>query len=84
MKIRGTLVEWLVELDPTRYSNKVVYEKGKKVLYLEVLKAICGILIASLLWHWKFRSDLESEGFVFNTYDPCVANRVRHTYQQTI
>ena len=32
----------------------------------------------------QFKSNLELEDFVFNDYDPCVANRVRHTYQQTI
>ena len=27
---------------------------------------------------------VNTEGFKFNDYDPCVANRVRHTHQQTI
>ena len=84
MKVRGMLVEWLVELDPLRYQDKVVYENGNKVLYLEVLKAIYGMLVASLLWYRKFRRELESIGFVFNSYDPCVANRLVRTYQQTI
>ena len=37
MKIRGILVDWLIELDPTSYSQYVVYENGKKVLYVEVV-----------------------------------------------
>ena len=84
MKVRGKLVEWLVELDPLRYQNKIVYENGKMVLYLEVLKAIYGMLVASLLWYRKFRSKLESIWFEFNGYDPCVANRTVRTHQQTI
>lgn len=84
MKVRGKLVEWLVELDPIRYNNKIVYEKGQKVLYLEELKAIYGMLVASLLWYRKFKKESESEGFVFNCYDPCVANRIINTHQQTI
>ena len=51
MKVRGKLVEWLIELDPLRYESKVVYENGLPVLYLEVLKAIYGMLVASLLWY---------------------------------
>ena len=84
MKVRGKLVEWLVKLDPLRYQDKIVYKKGKQVLYLEVLKAIYGMLIASLLWYRKFRKELESIGFEFNSYDPCVANRLVRTHQQTI
>ena len=37
MKIRGVLVDWLVELDPAAYSPYVVYENGKKILYVEIL-----------------------------------------------
>ena len=48
------------------------------------MKAIYGMLVASLLWYRKFKNDLESEGFEFNSYDPCVANRIRYTHQQTI
>ena len=69
-------MDWLVELDPAEYKNFVVIENGKKVLYLVILKAIYGMLEASLLWYRKLRKDLESVGFVFNVYDACVANRV--------
>ena len=30
MKIRGVLVDWLIELDPVSYTQFVVYENGKK------------------------------------------------------
>ena len=49
MKIRGKLVDWLLELDPGTYSSYVVYEKGVKVVYVEILRAIYGVLEASLL-----------------------------------
>ena len=39
---------------------------------------------ASLLWHKKFRKDLESIGFKFNPYDPCVANRKVQGKQHTV
>ena len=84
MKVRGRLVDWLVELDPTSYASKVVLEGKSRVLYLEVLRAIYGMLVASLLWYRKIKSDLESEGFVFNPYDACIANRTYLKTQQTI
>jgi len=37
-----------------------------------------------MLWYRKFRGDLEGEGFVFNPYDPCIANRIVLKKQQTI
>ena len=84
MKITGVLVDMLVELDPSLYAKFVVFEDGEKVLYVQVLRAIYGMLVAALLWYKKFRGDLEKEGFVFNPYDPCVANRDVDGTQQTV
>ncbi len=42
------------------------------------------MLQAALLWHSKFRSNLEEVGFAFNPYDPCVANRNTGGKQHTI
>ena len=75
MKIKGRLVDWLLEIDFTAYNTYVVYEKGVKTLYLVLHKAIYGMLTTSMLWYRKFRSDLEKVGFIFNNFDPCVANR---------
>ena len=36
MKIRGSLVDMLVNLDPDLYGKYVVFENGKKVLYVIV------------------------------------------------
>ena len=49
MKITGSLVSMLVQLDTNLYGPFVVYEKGEKVIYVQVLKAIYGILQAALL-----------------------------------
>ena len=59
-------------------------ENGKKTLYVQVMKAIYGMLQAALLWYKKFRKDLEEHGFKFNKYDPCVANKMVRGKQQTI
>ena len=42
------------------------------------------MLIAALLWYKKFKMKLEGVGFIFNPYDPCVANRNIDGDQQTI
>lgn len=77
MKIRGDLVTMLVELDPETYQDFVVYDRNnKKMLYVQVLKAIYGMLQSSLLFYKKFSKDLQDYGFEINPYDPCVANRM--------
>ena len=73
MKIRGQLVDWLVEISPETYRDHVVIEHGVKVLYLEIVRAIYGMLEAALMWYQKFRTDLEGIGFHFHDYDPCIA-----------
>ena len=84
MKIRGDLVDWLCEIDPASYLPYVVVEQGVRVLYLVVTKVIYGMLQAGLIWYRKLRSDLEGQGFLFNDYDPCVANREINSEEHTI
>ena len=83
MKIKGVLVDMLVQIN-TEYGKHVVYENGRKVMYVQLLRALYGMLQSSLLWYRKFRKDLEEEGFVFNNYDPCVASRKKRGKQHTI
>jgi hypothetical protein len=84
MKITGALVGMLVDINPESYGPAIVFENRKKVLYLEVLKAIYGMLEAALLWYKTFRKDLEDNGFLFNPYNPWVANKKVQGLQQTI
>jgi len=84
MKIQGVLVNLMIELDPSLYGPKVVQENGKRIIYVMVLRAIYGMMEAALLWYKKFRGELEEKGFVFNPYDPCVANMDVKSSQQTI
>jgi hypothetical protein len=50
MKITGVLVDMLVELNPELYGPYLVYEKNRKVLYVQVIRAIYRMLEAALLW----------------------------------
>ena len=83
MKIRGALVDILCNMDPS-YREYVVIEKGEKVLYTHILRAIYGLLISAILFYKKFRASIEKQGFEVNPYDPCVANKMVHGSQMTI
>ena len=83
MKIRGVLVDILCNMDPS-YAEYVVIERGEKVIYTHILRAIYGLLISAILFYKKFRASIEREGFEVNPYDPCVANKLVHGSQLTI
>src|SRR5210317_2447346 len=84
MKITGVLVDLLLELAPEVYRAYIVYEGNNKVLYIQVVCALYGMLVAALLWYKKFKAELEEIGFKFNPYDPCVANRMVNRKQHTV
>jgi hypothetical protein len=50
MRIDGPMAELLIRLDPELYEKFVVLERGKKVLYLLLKKALYGTLKAALLF----------------------------------
>ena len=83
MKITGLLVDYLLEIDPT-YRDYIVYDRGKRVIYVVILRAIYGMLQASLLFYKRMRKDLKDHGFKFNPYDPCVCNKTVNGKQQTV
>ena len=71
-------------MNPEIYTPYIVFEKGKKVLYVRLLKALYGMLIASLLYYKRFVKDITTIGFKINPYDPCVANCIVNGKQHTI
>ncbi len=84
LKVQGVLVDMLVKMEPEIYKDRIVYENGKKTIYMIVLKAIYGMLQLALLFYQQFKKDLEEYGFIFNPYDPCVANKMVNGKQLTI
>ena len=50
MKLEGDLVDIMVNVNPEHTKN-VVYECGKKVLYMEILQVIYGCIEPSLRWY---------------------------------
>ena len=53
MKIRIVLVDMLVEISPEIYKDYVVYENNKKVFFVQLMKALYGIMKASVLYYKK-------------------------------
>ena len=84
MKIQGRLLDVLLEMNYDKCADFVTYERGKKILYVVMSKALYGMLDSSLLYYKKTRKDLESIGYEVNPYDPCVANKIIHGKQHTV
>ena len=85
IKIRGVLVDVLVELAPDVYKKYVTLDrKGVKQLLVQCQNALYGTMVASLLYYRKFVKSLTKIGFVLNPYDPCVANKMIGGNQMTI
>ena len=86
MKICGPLVDILLEIDHDLYAPYVVgvYERGEKLLYVIMLKALHGMILLSTLYYKKFRQDLKSLGYKVNPYEPCVANTIIKGSQHTV
>ena len=74
----------LISLAPQDYQDFVRDEGNHKVLYVEMLKALYGMLQSSLLYYKKFRKDLKEIGFKINPYNPCIANRIIQGKQHTV
>ena len=84
MKLEGTLAELLAKCDPTKYQPYLVIEKGKPVLYVELVKALYGTIHAALIFWRKFTKQLTEWGFTVSPYDWCVANKLVHGNQLTV
>jgi len=84
MEIRGVLVDMLVGMSPETYKDYVVYENGKTMLYVQLMKALYGMMKASVLYYKKIRNDIEDIGYKINPYDICVANKMVNEKQHTI
>jgi hypothetical protein len=85
IKIRGVLVDILVEIAPDVYKSYVTTDKkGTKQLLVQCQNALYGTMVASLLYYRKFTKSLTSVGFNINPYDPCVANKTVDGTQMTI
>jgi len=85
MVLRGKLAELMVETAPDVYGPYLeTDEKGNKVLYVKLLKALYGHIRSAILWWKTLSEELTNQGFTLNPYDPCVANKIINDKQCTI
>jgi hypothetical protein len=61
-----------------------VLRKGKKVLYLKLLKALYGCIQPALLWYKLFFTTLQGAIFELYPYNMCLANKIIGGKQCTI
>ena len=75
----------MVRIDPSLYRKYITYSnKGIRMLYVRLNKALYGMLQAALLFYKELRGWLEDAGFEMNPYDSCVANKIVEGSQITI
>ncbi|CAJ1959903.1 unnamed protein product [Cylindrotheca closterium] len=73
MRISGPEVDIFCDLDPS-LREFVTVVKGKKVLYVQLDRALYGCVKSSMLWYELYSETLMDMGFKLNPYDLCVAN----------
>ena len=86
MNIWGALIDIICKISPEIYKLYERFDKknGEKILYVRMLKALYGMIITSLLYHKKFRKDIESIGSEVNPYEACMSNRMVNGKQHTV
>ena len=85
VRFTGAMVTLLLEIDHEMYKDYVVVEKGERVMYVELLKALYGTLRAACLFWQKLSKQLIDEwGFTPNKYDDCVVNKMINGQQMTV
>ena len=84
MRIDGAMVDLLMEIDHDMYQPHMATEKGKPVIYMELVKALYGTLRAARLFWETLSRKLQEWGFTLNPYDSCVANKEIEGQQCTI
>ena len=75
----------MVMVYPSLYRQYITYDsKCQALIYVNMNKALYGLLKSALQFYKKFCSDIEAYGFKVNPYDPCVANADINGHQMTV
>jgi hypothetical protein len=83
IKLVNEEVDIMCDVDPT-HKQYVTYEGTRKVLYMQLNKALYGCMKSAIIWYETFCGTLKDLGFKLNPYDPCVANKLVNGKQLTI
>ena len=85
VQFEGEMVDKLLEIDQDLYGSYITEEKGTKVMYVELLKALYGTLRAAQLFWEKLQVKLVNDwGFTPNRYDSCMVNKKVNGKQLTM
>jgi hypothetical protein len=85
IKIRGILVDIMVEISPEAYKSYVSQDnKGNNQFLVQCQNSLYGTMVASLLYYRKFVKSLTDIDFIINPFDQCVANKIIEGQQMTI
>ena len=85
VRFTGEMVNMLLQIDHEMYKNYVVMEKGERVMYMELLKALYGSLrTAHLYWQKLSKQLIDVWGFVPNKYNDCMVNKMINGHQRTV
>ena len=83
VRLTAESIDIMLSINPA-YEQFVTIEKGQRVLYVRLRKALYGHVKSALLWYNLFSETLLADGFELNPYDPCVANKMIDGKQCTI
>jgi len=83
LKFTGESVDIMHKMNP-KYEEYVITESGRKVLYVQLLKALYGCVVSALLWYELFSAYLKEIGFEINPYDSCIESKIIDKKQGTI
>ena len=72
MRLDRVMTQMLMQIDPT--YQQYVEADGSMVVQLD--KALYGCVEAAALWYADLRLKLEKDGFVANSYDACVLDKL--------
>jgi hypothetical protein len=84
MKVTGDLARLLIHVAPDVYARFKIMENEKDVIYLRLTRALYGCILSALQFWKHLSTNLLSNGYVLNKYDPCVANKEIDGSQMTI
>ena len=76
MKIRGLLIDILLEIDEDKCKDFIIYPGKDKLLCIKMLKVSHSILVASILCYKKFRKNIEVIEHKVNPYNISIARKI--------
>ena len=85
MLFKGKLAKLMVMVDSKLDRKSVTTDsKGNTMLYVQMNKALYGLLQSMLLFYKKVKKDLKTYGFKINPFGPCVVNAMISGCQMTM